>query len=170
MSIFNQDHWRSRSRSRSRSSIFSSPLEERSRTKVVAFCKFRCYITEYCCIVCVIAAMCNIQCRTLCCVLPGTTALLSVLCSLVAKWKVLVCQDTWRQYEYGVYRVCCMLSAVCQVTAGMQVRLCMHDACMPQTKWNNMEKENGIKQRSVQQNCIIDVTAVDCRYCCVCHY
>ena len=104
-------------------------------------CKFRCYI-KYRCIVCIIAAMCNIQCRAICCVIAGTTALLlSVLvfsCEVgVVKSALLVCQDAWRQYSYGVYRVCCMLSVllhvvcegVSQITEGMQVRLRMHDAC-----------------------------------------
>ena len=53
----------------------------RSNNAVVAccVCKFRCYITEYRCIVCIVAAMCSIQCRAMCCVIAGTTALLSVL-------------------------------------------------------------------------------------------
>ena len=43
----------------------------------------------------------------------------------------------------------------------------VHARRMSQTKWNNdMEMENGIQQRSVQQNCIIYVitTAVHCQY------
>ena len=101
--------WRSRSRSASQRSIFTSivwieDLENsasistfnrdrqdhdldlrsfppRSNNAVVAccVCKFRCYITEYRCIVCIVAAMCSIQCRAMCCVIAGTTALLSVL-------------------------------------------------------------------------------------------
>ena len=64
----------------------------------------------------------------------GTTALLSVLLfsGEVSAVKLLVCQDTWRQYSYGVYRVCCtsiVCECVSQVTAGMQTRLCMHNAC-----------------------------------------
>ena len=95
--LFQQQCWRSRSRSPSQRSMFTSicnrdrqdrdldldlrSIPNRSNNAGVGccVCKFRCYITEYCCIVCVIAAMCNIQCRALCCVVAGTTALLSVL-------------------------------------------------------------------------------------------
>ena len=89
--------------------------------------------------------MCNTQCRVLCCVVPGTKeVMLSLLlfsCEVGAvKYALLVCQDTWRQYtRMGyVYRVCCMLSVMCQGTVGMQieVRLCMHDACpKPNGMW-----------------------------------
>ena len=110
-------------------SIFDFPLRSNNAVVGCCVCKFRRYIAECRCIVCVIAAMCNIQCRTLCCVLPGTTALLSVLLfswevSVVKYAACLVCEDTWRQYSYyAVYRVCCMLSIVwvwVKQTVGMQ--------------------------------------------------
>ena len=62
--------------------------------------------------------ICNVQYtlpRNVLC--AGTTALLSALLfsckvSVVKSALLVACQDTWRQYSYGVYRVCCMLSVV----------------------------------------------------------
>ena len=71
-----------------------------------------------------------------------------------------------------VWGIPCLLHVVqvvcaCVSSTRRDASTAMHARRMPQMKWNNdMEKENGIQQRSVQQNCIVDVisTAVHCQY------
>ena len=60
-------------------------------------------------------------------------------------------------------------SVVCECVSNNRrdASTAVHARRMPQTKWNNdLEMGNGIQQRSVQQNYIIDVvtTAVHCQY------
>ena len=57
---------------------------------------------------------------------------------------LLVCQDTWRQRSYGVCRVCCMLSVVCESSNRRDASTAVHAPRMPQTEGNNTEMENGI--------------------------
>ena len=85
--------------------------------------------------------------RAMCCVVAGTTALLSVLlfsCEVnVVKYAARMPGHLEAVLVYGTP---CLLHVVrcvstSQVTAGMQVRLCIHDACL---KRDNMEMENGI--------------------------
>ena len=96
-------------------SIFDIFLPARITQSLFACCvgKFRSYITEYRCIVCIIAAMCSIQCRASYCVVAGTKAPLSVLLFTfnVRLVKYAACTQRYLgQCTYGVYRVCCMLS------------------------------------------------------------
>ena len=58
-----------------------------------------------------------------------------------------------------VSAACCpLVVSVCQITAGMQARLCMHDECPKPTRkiWKRkMEYNSDLHDRT--QNCIMDV-------------
>ena len=73
-----------RSRSRSRFSIFSSPLEKRSRRILRLQVPILHHRVSLHCMV-HSCTMCNVHCRALCCVGAATKALCCLCCSLVAK-------------------------------------------------------------------------------------
>ena len=116
--------------------------------------------------------MCDMQCRALCCVVAGTKALLSLLLFRLRSWRSEVrCSyakipggSTCSRMGYTVSAACCPWSVS---RNRRDASTAVHARRMPQTKWNNdLEMGNGIQQRSVQQNYIIDVvtTAVHCQY------
>ena len=95
-------------------------------------CKFRCYITEHCRVVCIITAMCNLQYRALCCVVAGTTAaLLSVLLfsSEVSVVKYAACMPGYPEAVILVWGIPCLLQQLWVCESSTRRDASTDDAC-----------------------------------------